>query len=358
MQQFNVLKGTKGFVSLWQYALRLRDMITHKAQRKATILAFRDAHGIMATQDAFKVGRSTLYLWKQQLAEGKGKLEALNDKSTAPHGRRTRVVDPRIEAFIVRERREHPRLGKEKLAKLLEPYGSIWSIPIPASSTIGRIMGALKKAGKLSPAIRYSLMGKTGRMIAKKPRIHRKKVRRKGYQPEQAGDLVEVDTVVKFIHGIRRFIITAIDLKSDFAFAFAYPSLSSKAAEDFFEKLETVAPFTIKRIQTDNGLEFEKHFSVGMRSRSITHFHTYPRHPKMNAHVERFNRTIQEEFADWHGALLGGDVNGFNAKLMDWLLWYNTQRPHWSLNLETPMRVIVNHLSARESKSAWTDTGG
>ncbi len=26
----------------------------------------------------------------------------------------------------------------------------------------------------------------------------------------------------------------------------------------------------------------------------------YPRHPQANAYSERFNRTIQEQFVDWH----------------------------------------------------------
>ena len=65
----------------------------------------------------------------------------------------------------------------------------------------------------------------------------RKKLRRKDYHPEKAGDLVQVDTVVKFINGIRRFIMTAIDVESDFAFAYGYTHLSSATGRDFLKKL-------------------------------------------------------------------------------------------------------------------------
>ena len=52
----------------------------------------------------------------------------------------------------------------------------------------------------------------------------------------------------------------------------------------------------IKTIQTDNGSEFAKNFHNFCLKENITHYFTYPRSPKMNAHIERFNRTLQEEF--------------------------------------------------------------
>ncbi len=48
----------------------------------------------------------------------------------------------------------------------------------------------------------------------------------------------------------------------------------------------------------------------------ITHWWTYPRSPKMNAHVERFNRTLQEQFVDYHTDLLFDDLAAFNR---NWL---------------------------------------
>ena len=53
----------------------------------------------------------------------------------------------------------------------------------------------------------------------------------------------------------------------------------------------------------------------------------YPKCPKMNAHVERFNRTLQEECIDYHEDLLFTDLQLFNDRLWDYLQWYNLQRP-------------------------------
>ena len=95
--------------------------------------------------------------------------------------------------------------------------------------------------------------------------------------------------------------------------------------KEFFGYCLRVFPFPVAFVLTDNGSEFAKHFSEELKRLHLTHYHTYPKTPKMNAHVERFNRTIQEEFANYHiGALLEPDV--FNRKLIDWLVWYNTVR--------------------------------
>ena len=60
----------------------------------------------------------------------------------------------------------------------------------------------------------------------------------------------------------------------------------------------------------------------------------------MNAHVERFNRTLQEEFIDYHEELLS-EPEQFNKKLIPWLLWYNAERPHWALELNSPVQFLL-----------------
>lgn len=330
-------------------------MITEKAKRKVRILAFWEKHGLEATKDAFHISKATIYRWSNSLRLGNGKLDSLNDKSKAPHRKRRRIVDDRVIKFIIDQRAEHPKLSKDKLAKLLESNCLAWQIKRPSASTVGRIIAELKQRNLLPKYHRVSLSAKTGRMI-EKIKIKRKKLRRKEYMPQTAGGLVQIDTVVKFINGLRRFIITAIDIKSDFAFAYGYTGLSSASATNFMTKLETVAPFKITHVQTDNGLEFERYFREYLAKKGIIHFHNYPKSPKMNAYVERFNRTIQEEFANRYLLEFRDNLDGFNKRLIDWLLWYNTDRPHWSLGLISPMQYLVNQLTAPESHMLWTDT--
>jgi transposase InsO family protein len=326
-------------------------MITEKAKRKAKIITFFDTHGLEATKDAFGVGKTTIYRWKQSLLLDKGKLECLNDKSKAPKKRRVRVVDERVEAFLIEQRHLHYRIGKKKLAVLLkEDLGIVYS-----ESKMGRILSDIKKRGLLPSYGKVSMNAKTGMVRLRRDR-KRIKLRVKDYRPEKAGDLVQIDTVVKFINGIKRYIVTAIDVESDFAFAYGYTHLSSRIARDFMKKLESVAPFTITHVQTDNGLEFEKYFRDHLKDRSVIHFHNYPRCPKMNAYIERFNRTIQEQYINRSLTWLSDDTDSFNRNLIDWLLWYNTKRPHESLGMVSPLKYIVSTLPAEKSHMWWTRT--
>ena len=50
--------------------------------------------------------------------------------------------------------------------------------------------------------------------------------------------------------------------------------------------------------QTDNGSEFEAVFDHYCQHNNILHKWTYPRCPKINGVIERFNRSIQEEWLD------------------------------------------------------------
>ncbi len=343
--------GIKGFITVYNNAIRYRYMITEKAKHRTKVLIFWEKHGLEAALDAFPVKRSILFLWKKKLRESGGKFESLNNQSRVPKNKRQRIIEPKVSDFIIGQRKIYPRLGKEKLAVLLRDE----EIANYSSSTVGRIIIDLKKKGRLPQRTRLSFYAKTGNILERKT-VKRRKLRRKDYKPEKEGDLLQLDTIVNFINGIKRYVITAIDLKSDFAFAYGYTSSSSNSTRDFFQKLETVFPFQIKRIQTDNGSEFENHFRDYAEQKKIIHFHNYPRCPKMNAYVERFNRTLREEFLNYYKQTLAYDLNKFNYKLIDYLLWYNTKRPHWSLGLISPLKFIISNLMPRESNMLWTDT--
>lgn len=347
MRIHNKTTGTRGIVSGWEEALRFRDMITPQAEERVRILAFWQKHGCLAAKEAFKVSRATLFRWQATLNAGGGKLETLVPKSTAPKVIRKRIIPKPVEDLI-RKEREWEKIGKEKLAKLLRDDG----IANLSDSTVGRILGDLKKQGKLPDPVRLSLNGKTGNLIEQKPKPYKKKLRSKGYE----GALVKADTIVRFTNGVKRYILTAIDLESEFAFAYAYTSHASHHAADFMRTFKDVAPVSLTHVQTDNGSEFADHFEAYLTKQGIIHFHIYPRTPKMNAEIERFNRTLSEAFISKNRMLLAYDLDAFNHALMDWLLWYNTRRPHWSIGLISPLRYIVNKLPAEESHMCWTST--
>lgn len=330
------LRGTKGFVSTYNRSVRFRYMIHEEAKTRAKILTFWKKHGLEATTEAYGVKERTLYLWQQKLKTGKGKPESLNCGSRAPKTKRQRRYDHRIVEEIKWLRETHPNLGEKKLYPILKEYCDSIQLLCPKPATIGNI---IKDKGGMR-TFPKKITG-TGRV---KPQKRQKVLRKpKGIKVTQPGALVALDTVEIIIHGSRRYLITCEDIYSRFAFAFATSSHASKAAEEFFDMWQQVFPYQTAFVLTDNGSEFKKHFAARLLELQITHYHTYPRTPKMNAHVERFNRTIQEEFADYHkGLLLNPDQ--FNEKLMNWLVFYNTKRVHYAFkNQLTPVQYLLQY---------------
>jgi putative transposase len=305
------------------------------------------------------VSRSTVYICKQKLKVGHGRQSSLAPISKRPKQVRRGGDYSWHRQQILALREQYPGLGKDKLAILLNQDAHKTDQPPISVSTIGRLITELQNKGQLPTRYQLSLSAKTGKLLDKhKHRSRLKKARRGSFRPQQPGDLVQVDCVIKIIGGLRRYIISAIDYRSEFSFSYGYVSLNSTNAADFLVKLRQVAPFEIQRVQTDNGSEFYKHFHAATEKLTITHFWNYPRSPKMNAKIERYNRTVQEEFADWHQATMAENIHEFNQELMEWLIWYNTKRPHWSLNLKSPMQYLLNllQLPLTESRMLWTDT--
>ncbi len=74
----------------------------------------------------------------------------------------------------------------------------------------------------------------------------------------------------------------------------------------------------IERVLSDNGGEFKAAFDVEVAQDGVGRWLTYPKTPKMNAHVERFQDSLQNEFAAYYEDLLFTDVNLFNGKLLDY----------------------------------------
>ena len=333
------------------------------------VIQFFEKHGLEATLDAFNVSRATIYNWRKRIktsTPGKKSIANLAPKSTRPHHYRKSEVDLWYTQQVLRLRECYPGIGKAKLKPLLDEVCQKTGRAAISESTIGRVLAKLKERGRIPKAAKVTYYARTGRIanhLDNTPKI--RKQRRNGYTPKAAGDLVQIDCVIKFINGIRRYIVSGIDYKTSFAYSYAYTKLSSATSVDFLHKFQKVAPFTIKHIQTDNGGEFMARFHEDLEKQGLTHFFNYPRHPKSNGKIERYNRTIQAECI--HGNLdeLLYDIEHFNQILTDWLVYYNTKRPHYAHREPDdkriqipPMRALLYmlKLDEQESKMWWTYT--
>lgn len=335
---FGNIKGYRRFTMI-SYSL-LRYDTTKVAQYRLEAVKFFEEFGLKATKKAFKVSKTTLYRWKKTLKDNGGRLPSLIPQSTKPKRVRRMTTDPKILGFIKSLREKHPRLGKEKIKPLLDEYCQEIGLPSISESTIGKVIKRnnlfFQRSGKVyhDPASGWSQRKKTKRL-----RI------RYSPQHQELGHL-QADSVTLFIDRLRRYIFSAIDSKLKFSFSFCYQSLNSRNGQDFFRKLERVYPLQIKSLQTDNGLEFRGELDDYLRKKKIPHYFTYPRCPRINGVVERYQRSLQEEFVNWHLEIME-DTKLFNQKMVEYLIWYNTKRVHKSLGLRSPMDYLVStgHLS-------------
>lgn len=340
-------KGIIGYRRYMKFIYDLEvDTIHPEVRQRLKALIFCGEYGLAPTLKAFEISRSTFFRWQRLfLASGRSPVSLIN-RSQRPHNVRRMEYDEKVYLFIKRLREEYPRLGKQKIKLLLDEYCLKESLGTLSVSKIGRMI-------KRNNWFLY-----LGQRRKRAVSVDRQRVF--GYQVAKIGDLLQLDAIVRFERGIKRYLLTAIEVKSKFAFAYSYPTLSSKVAADFIGKLIRISPFEIKAIQTDNGSEFLKLADEAMKKQGIVHFFSYPHCPKQNAVIERFNRTLQEEMVEANRLLLETDLNLFNQKLIDYLLFYDTKRPHQSLNYKVPMKMIVDEvsLSGEKSNMSWTSTRG
>ena len=329
-------RGIRGFVTVYDRAVRFRYMITEEAKRRLKILIHFEKYGLESTMHAFDISRRTFFNWKARFEKGDNKPEALNPNKRTPQRKRKRIWDERILEEIKRLREKHPNLGAEKIHPLLLDFTDAEGIEkCPSSSTIERLiadMGGLRRFPQ-----KISHFGKT-------KKVNRQKVLRKPKDliARYPGHVLALDTIEKQRNGRRMYILTVIDIFTRTTFAIGTKSHSSKTFAHFFFLVMQLFPEKIKNVLTDNGSEFKKHLDQLLKQENITHYHTYPKTPKMNAHCESFNGTIQDEFVDYHQNLLFDDITDFNEKLKGYLEFYNTKRVHYAFkNKQTPLEVLI-----------------
>jgi transposase InsO family protein len=168
-------------------------------------------------------------------------------------------------------------------------------------------------------------------------RLHLSTERPKAFKP---GDLVQVDTIHIMESSTKRiYVYTLIDVFSRWCYAWATERINTRLSIKFLEMAQDEAPFKFECIQSDNGSEFSQHFTDRIR---ILHRHSRVRKPNDNAHLERFNRTLQEECLNNFSV----SVKLFKRALSIYLNYYNTERLHLGINLKTPLAIISKRFQA------------
>jgi transposase InsO family protein len=148
------------------------------------------------------------------------------------------------------------------------------------------------------------------------------------------GALVQIDTVHRMVSEKERiYVFTLLDVHSRWAYAKAFTTNRAGNTLLFVKEAQRAAPFLFQHLQTDHGPEFGKWF---VRQVKIRHRHSRVRRPNDNAHLERFNRTIQEECLD----KIPANIRAINRALPKYLSYYNSERLHLGINLQTPLQLL------------------
>lgn len=279
----------------------------------------------------FGISRRTFYRWWNRRNEEAG----LVDRPSRPH------TIPRHLSYELEERiiglRKETGYSPLKLSIVLRREGLYVS-----SSGIYRL---LKRRGM-------------NRHVKEREPVHR-------YEKKRPFELVHIDVKHLRRMGGRKswaYQYSAVDDATRIAHARIFDKHTTKNAVLFLAEVNELFG-SIERILTDNGAEFtvsagsgtsklpieqrrERHaFEKACKALSIKHSRTRVRRPQTNGKVERFHGIIDAEF---YRRTYFVDEADRDRCLAEYLIEYNTVRPHMGINGMTP----AEKLSSLERKAA------
>ena len=300
--------------------------ISDPAKFRLHVLDHYFKYGYRSTLSAFGIAKSTLYDWRRLFIRSKKQINSLVPKSTRPLRVRKMNTSPKLVEFIKSFREEYGNVSKYKLKIFVDEYCKEVGIQTISVSLIGKIIK--RRHLFFGPKVEY----RRKRFKLLTPRLKR--------HPEEAlPGYLEMDSITVYLFGKKYYFSTIIDVVTKIAWCKLVASLSALNAKQSLIEFTKIYQYQVRIIQTDNGREFLAEFNAYLGEQDIRHEFIYPKMAKVNGVVERFNRTIQEEFLERQDEI-SYNKPLFLQKLTNYLVWYNTVRPHQALNYMTPEKYL------------------
>jgi transposase InsO family protein len=285
--------------------------------------------------EEMNVSRATAYKWwRRWQAEGDA---GLVDRSSRPH-RCPHRTSTQLERRVV-SLRQRRKLGPARIGPI---------VGLPASTVhrvltrhgLQRLAWMDRPTGRVIRRIETSRPGELVHVDVKK--LHQVPAGG-GWRGHGRGVVPQRDRVTKQID----YIHTVIDAYSRIAYVEVWPDEQAatctavfRRAIDWFATLDV----TVEAVLTDNGPGYR---SFAWRDTcaefTIEHRRIRPYTPRTNGKVERFNRTLLDEWAYVRLYRSNGDRL---AALARWLHTYNHHRCHTALGGEPPV-TRVNNVSGQ-----------
>jgi transposase InsO family protein len=290
--------------------------VAHSPETRSFIMGLH-AHGrsLSELSREFGIAREVLSRWWQRYqCDG---LAGLSPRSRRP--RRTRATAPTVVRRMLQLRRR--RLGPARIAALTGV----------CAKTVHRVL------------VRHGQ--------SRLPRPRRRPSKR--YEKSRPGELLHLD--IKLLPSLRNarydYEFAAVDDYTREAVVALTTEQTSAAATTFLEQVIAAMPYRIEAVLTDNALAFTMRyahhhdrltrFQQACQHLGIVHHLLRPRHPQSNGKVERFFRTVDEECL----ALQRRWTFHHRQRALDRFVWfYNHERPHLSLNGQTPVERRDNYF--------------
>jgi transposase InsO family protein len=296
-----------------------------------------DGSTIAAAAESFRISRQTAHKWWHRYLEA-GEA-GLVDRSSRPRRCPTKTV-AKVERRVVALRRRH-QLGPARLASRAGVPAStlhaIW-----ARHGVSRLSDLERRSGRTVRRIETSRPGELVHIDIKKqakiPKGGGWKVHGRGKAPDRRKS-----------RGIGyAFVHSAIDAYSRLAYSEVHGNEQAttnlafwRRAKAFFESYG----IAVERVLTDNGSCYRaKEFDAELARASITHTFTRPYRPQTNGKVERYNRTLLNE---WAYARPYRSEAARTRALARWLHMYNHHRHHTAIG--GPPVSRLNNVAGQNS---------
>ncbi len=270
--------------------------------------------GVKPDSIALEVGRdrATVYRWIRAIKRV-GIHRFLKKYIQAKKGRRQkRKTDPLIKARIYTIREVYRHCCGEKIQYWMKKrYGTDISV-----STIYRILGE-----------RYVLRSKWKKNQARGPVPRAKRVR----------EVIQHDTV----DFGALYAFTSVDIYSREVQVVMKEDLTAQSGKEALEVQMRYFHFA-DMLQRDGGSEFKAEWDTVARHYCQRIRTARPYRKNEQAYIESFNRTLRKECLGWK-KYRKGELKMVQKRVDAFVEFYNTQRPHLSLNLMSP-KEYLSHL--------------
>jgi len=307
--------------------------------------------------------RDTFYRYKEAVDEGG--VEALLEKSRRKPNLKNRV-DPVIEKAVLKHALDEPAHGQTRASNELRKLGVFISPTGVRSIWLRHELGCFKDRLKCLE----KHVAETGEVLTESQlqALERKQEEKEAHgeiETEHPGYLGSQDTFyVGTLKGVGRvYQQTYVDTYCKVAHAKLYTSKTPITAADLLN--ERVLPFyeehelPVLRILTDRGTEYcgkpEHHdFQLYLALNEIEHTRTKARHPQTNGIVERFHKTILNEFYQvTFRKHVYKSIEQLQSDLDDWLEKFNTERTHQGKMCcgRTPLETMIDGKKIWQQKN-------